>query len=341
MLTRRQFLTVAGTTVVVGCAGKTDTPLAPSLTAETRAKLTIKDPAQFKIIQFTDLHFFSSREPDLGPGKNGTMELMLTIIKQAQPDLVMITGDTWPGNGGGTFASFMMRRAVRRLSRIGMPWAYVWGNHDHLADMNAGHKALTLAKDSLYRGAGTGGNYVIEAVDGSGKCAAELVCLNSTVTGMKPRQRQWLDALPEATVPRLAFFHIPIKQYADVWESGVAGGIMGENPCSEEEDGSSLAHLKKAGVRACFCGHDHVDDYAGIIDGVELVYGRATGFGGYGAGEVPKGGKLITLDCNTGTYSMVSLLPDGTSWTAKPGEQTDLRTEEEKAAGKAAYTPGK
>lgn len=332
MVTRREFLIAGGALLAAGCTGKSETPLDASTTAESAAQLHIKDAAAFKILQFTDLHFFSPRERRVEAGQIPTLKIMDTLIEQTGPDLVMITGDVWPGNRGGDFASFMMRRAVRRLGHIGMPWAFTWGNHDMLADMNAGHKTLTGAPDSLYRGAATGGNYTIGVIDGAGERAAELLCLNTTDIGMAQEQRDWLAALPPAGVPRLAFFHIPLKQYADIWENGVAEGIIGEDPCAEEEDGASLACLKNAGVRACICGHDHVNDYEGVIDGVELVYGRATGLGGYGREYVPKGGKLITLDCTQGTYTMCSVLPDGTSWTPKPGERIDHRRARQEAS---------
>lgn len=31
-----------------------------------------------------------------------------------------------------------------------------------------------------------------------------------------------------------------------------------------------------------FYGHDHDNDFGGFLDGVELIYGRKTGFGCYG-----------------------------------------------------------
>lgn len=324
-MTRRQFLVLSGALLASGCTRKSATDLDASVAAESAAQLRIQNPAEFKILQLTDLHFYSGRERRRPEGEMSTLEIMDALVHHTRPDLIMITGNVWSGNGGGEFATFMMRRAVRRLARLGMPWAFTWGNHDMLADMNAGHKALTTAKDSLYRGAGTGGNYTIEVRDGAGTRVAELLCLNTMAVGMMQAQRDWLVALPPAAAPRLAFFHIPLKQYADVWENGAATGIIGENPCIEEEDGTSLACLKNAGVRACFCGHDHVNDYSGVMDGVELVYGRATGLGGYGAEQVPKGGKLITLDCVNGTYTTVSLLPNGRSWPPKPGERIDIR----------------
>ena len=54
-----------------------------------------------------------------------------------------------------------------------------------------------------------------------------------------------------------------------------------------------------------------------IIPGVKLVYGRATGFGGYGADKVKKGGTLIEILPDQKTYSFESIFPDGTSWKQK------------------------
>ena len=67
---------------------------------------------------------------------------------------------------------------------------------------------------------------------------------------------------------------------------------------SGSQDDSNAFNLFKnlQTMRACFCGHDHVNDYGGVLDGIELVYGRATGYGGYGGDYVDKGGKLITVN---------------------------------------------
>ena len=117
----------------------------------------------------------------------------------------------------------------------------------------------------------------------------------------------------------------PVKQYKDVWDNGTARGIIGEDVCLEREDGSSVPILAAAGIQAAICGHDHVNDYAGIIGGVDLIYGRATGHGGYGDENVPKGAKLYTLDPAQKTFEWVSLLPDGTTWKPGADERRDIR----------------
>jgi len=144
---------------------------------------------------------------------------------------------------------------------------------------------------------------------------------------MQRAEQQWVEELVKTDsvpVPRFAFFHIPLRQYDDIWKNGAARGMKGEEVCMEKEDGTSLAVLKAASVRACFCGHDHQNDYSGTADGVELVYGRVSRAGGYGADIFPKGGKLITVNCRKGTYNWVSITPDGKRWSPKRGERREI-----------------
>ena len=86
--------------------------------------------------------------------------------------------------------------------------------------------------------------------------------------------------------------------------------------------------LAEAGLTAVICGHDHVNDYSAVSGGVDLIYGRATGVGGYGAEQVAKGAKLYTLDPARKAYEWVSLQLDGTKWRPAPDERKDVREKE-------------
>ena len=79
-------------------------------------------------------------------------------------------------------------------------------------------------------------------------------------------------------------------------------------------------------IKAIFCGHDHVNDYDGLLDGVRLDYLRATGYSGYGGEKVKKGATLITLDLkNIGEFEAKSVFKDGSEWqpskTTRPLKQ--------------------
>jgi hypothetical protein len=62
------------------------------------------------------------------------------------------------------------------------------------------------------------------------------------------------------------------------------------------------------------CGHDHTNDYTVRSNEVDLVYGRATGYAGYGGEKVRKGAKLIELDFVTGAYTQTTVFADGSTW---------------------------
>ncbi len=293
------------------------------------ARIRAKHPTKFRILQVTDLHFFSGEGKLRGFQNPRTIEILEGLVKKTKPDLVMATGDLWPGNDENQGEGWM-RQVIGYFEALGVPWAFVWGNHDELSDYRKGHEAFAAAKNSLYRGAESDGNYIVDVVGRHDRSLCQLVCLNSHGTGLQPKEQRWVRDTAAALKPfgdppplRLAFFHIPVKQYEDIWNNKAASGVMGETVCLEKDDGSALPALKAAGIKACFCGHDHRNDYAGVADGVELVYGRATGAGGYGAEVLRKGGKLITVNCKKGTYGWETVFPDGTTWVPKPGERVE------------------
>jgi hypothetical protein len=282
------------------------------------------------MLQLTDVHFFSGKDPAVWPQMNAkTAADMQALVAATKPDFVFFTGDLWPDHPQERLDGFA-QFAIEQCAALGVPWAYVWGNHDQVADRAAAETKLTHAPNSLYRGAASNGNYVLNLEDRHGRVVWQFLCVNTETTGLLAPQQAWLKSLPDSInggsktmPPRMAAFHIPLKQYDTVWSSGVARGIKCESVCFEKEDGSSLAVLKALGVKACFCGHDHVNDYSGVVDGVDLIYGRSTGRGSYGGLQVRKGGKLFTLDGRTGKYRWESLLLDGTRWTPGPDERID------------------
>ncbi len=284
------------------------------------ARLVARDPHAIRVLQLTDLHYFS-RDPSTWDAFNArTTRQMRKLVQLADPDLVVITGDAWSDNENGS-GEAQLRYALEQFASLGVPWAFTWGNHDQVSDRARADALLEQAPGSLYRGSASGGNYRVEIVDTSGKALWQLLMIDTGREGLLEPQRAWVRSLPPPPAPRVAFFHIPLKQYEDVWHDGSASGIWGERPCYEREDGDALPVLREAGVIACFCGHDHMNDYSGVADGVELVYGRVSRAGGYGADTFDKGGKLITLDGLKGTCTWVSLTPDGKRWRPAPGER--------------------
>ena len=295
-------------------------PIGLASTAKPMAStvsMKVGERAEFRILQLTDLHFFCDRDKH-GPKRDErTRRDLEALVEHWQPDLLAVTGDLWHDNQDHRGQEFYEygRNAITQLDR---PWLFTWGNHDLLDHYGEAHSSLAQAKRSLYRGGSTGGNYTIHLTDDQGTPLWDLLCVNTTNVGMQAPQEAWLNQLAAKRMsppPTLAFFHIPLLQYDLVWRQSVTKGVKGEAVATYGEDGSGFSCFKRVGnVRACFCGHDHVNDYGGLREGIELVYGRASGYAGYGGQEVRKGGKLISLDMARGEYVWSSVFADGTSW---------------------------
>ncbi len=291
---------------------------------EIAATLKVAKADRAKLMQLTDLHFFGA--PYLPARDKKTMEDLPRLVDSLDPDLLVVTGDLWHDNPDGRGAEFM-EGAVANIEALGRPWVFTWGNHDQVDDYAKGHERITKAKGSLYRGGPGGGNYVVSLCDASGKPGWSVLCLNSNDAGLGAAQHAWIKehgAGLLGTLPAFVAAHIPLKQQAEAWEAKQAAGIRLEAVTHEHEDGSSLTAIKGAcAARAFFCGHDHVNDYSAVVDGVELVYGHSTGWAGYGSNEMPKGAKLITANLESGSYAWETVLMDGARWKPEAGKAID------------------
>lgn len=270
-----------------------------------------------RILALTDLHFFLQGmlvDPE-------TLRDIRRMVRHFQPDMIAVTGDMWHNNPDGRGLEFC-KWACTQMMKFKTPWAFAWGNHDMMDDYARGHRMLESAPWSLYKGLAGDGNYRVEVRSPDSTVPLwNLIFLNASHT-IGDAQLEWFEREAAAIArqtpgppPAFLFFHIPLRQYLDLAERGLARGVMLENVCYDGESGKALRVFSKyKWVRAIFCGHDHVNDYEGVIDGVHLEYLRATGIGGYGGDKVRKGGTLITADLRSGSFDSISVLPGGETW---------------------------
>jgi hypothetical protein len=331
---RRNFLAGCATGGVLGAsvAGAADlspTDLRPAkpiglakpnraVSKETVARCVVKEPSAIKILQLTDIHFFCDRKKRGEKADQRTQDDLARLVERHQPDLIAFTGDVWHDPAAG-MSDEIFAYALAAMTKLDTPWLFNWGNHDLLDDYTEAQAALTEAPKSLYRGAYEGGNHSVLLENAESRPLWDLICLNTTTQGVQEAQENWLrQVVANDDRPKVGgafcFLHIPLLEYAKVWDSGKAQGVKQEEVCTYGEDGSAFPILKKLGVRACFCGHDHVNDYTGRIGEVDMVYGRASGHAGYGGEQMRKGGKLITLDALKGSYRWQTVFADGSSW---------------------------
>lgn len=253
----------------------------------------------FRILVAADLHTDNDEAANAR-----TWGDIKTLLNRFEPNLLVVLGDVWCGDNQPDRAVEWMRRDLTVLDGLGVPWAFVWGNHDYGVDTDWGRASVAAAARSI-----------ISCGDGRGNCRAEVVrsCdreplwdlffLNSHTLCLMPEDIAWFEqetrrmqAKRGRLLPALAFFHIPLKQYETARLEGRVEGIALEEASYWGDDGTRIEGLVRPGnIRACFVGHSHNNDYHFKQDGVVFAYARATGYGGYGAETVPKGAKLIVL----------------------------------------------
>lgn len=121
---------------------------------------------------------------------------------------------------------------------------------------------------------------------------------------IKPSQIEWykkeITSLKKkyGEVKSLLYMHIPIPEYAEVFgtekdeneryiptgKAELIYGVQYELPgCSPHNSGLFDA-MKEMGAQAVFSGHDHVNDWAALYEGIYLVYTQSSDYNLYGLG---------------------------------------------------------
>ncbi|WP_409342431.1 metallophosphoesterase family protein [Paenibacillus sp. MBLB4367] len=280
-------------------------------------KLHFREDGTFKIVQFTDIHWGEKgEEADLQ-----SRRLMELVLDAEKPDLVVYTGDTVYGKVCEDAVS-AYRQAVAAVEERGLAWAAVFGNHDDEGGTLAvTSKQLMEVQERSEYGVGEAGpdevhgvgNYVVELASRSDeRVKAALYFLDSGAYApeiggydwVKSSQIAWYNKQSAAykalnggnPLPSLAFFHIPLPEYAEVWEKETCYGSKYENVCSSKvNSGLFAAMLENGDVTGTFVGHDHVNDFWGELHGIRLCYGRAGGYSTYGREGFPRGARVIKL----------------------------------------------
>ena len=276
--------------------------------------LRFRPDGTFTIVQFTDLHFKNGEAAD-----EQTSALMAEALEAERPDLAVLTGDVLDGKHSRDPAA-AWRLATRPLVEQGIPWAAVFGNHDDEGSLSRA-QLMDVQRTIPYCLSQPGpedvsgvGNYVLPICSSSGEQpAATLYFLDSNsyasteIAGygwIRRDQIAWYlqtaQALREANggepLPGLAFFHIPLPEYNEVWDLHICYGHRYEPICSPLLNSGFFAALHEGGdVMGTFVGHDHVNDFVGELYGIRLCCGRGTGFNTYGRQGFKRGARLIQL----------------------------------------------
>ncbi|MBP2114415.1 metallophosphoesterase family protein [Paenibacillus silagei] len=308
------------------------------------SKLSFRPDGTFTIVQFTDLHWMDGRAED-----QQTRELMELVLKAEQPDLVIFTGDTiytGPVREGELPCQDpkqAFRDAVAAVVNSGVPWAFVFGNHDTENGVTYS-ELMEIAQESPQCLAEAGpaelagsSNYVLE-IEGAGNHAGAILYMLDTgayspleqIPGYSWVRRNQMDWLAEQSArlnpgegqakrPALAFFHIPLPEYDEMWNTQTCYGHKYERVCAPVLNSGLFATLIEMGdVAGTFCGHDHINDFTGTLHGIRLSYGRATGYNTYGHDNLKRGARVIRLEQDHPSFDTWLRLADGSRCTEQP-----------------------
>lgn len=269
-----------------------------SFTITNAQKLNFNKNGLFKIVQFTDVHYFHGN-----PKSDTSLLVIERILDVEKPDMVIFTGDIVTQKPVKAGWDAITKPVIDRK----IPFAVTLGNHDD----EVGVTRLELEKiitNYLYNcNYPTGGqlngvmNNVIP-IYGSDKdmeVKSLIYCFDSgaysTINDV-PRYG-WIttdiiDWYKEQSfhftrlnnfqpLPALAYFHIPLPEYPLAFndENNKRIGVRKEAECSPElNSGMFLAMKEMRDVMATFVGHDHVNDYIVNYYDIGLAYGQFTGW---------------------------------------------------------------
>jgi len=297
-----------------------------NFSVEEGKTMRFREDGTFKILQFTDLHLTYGFDHN----DQATLRLIKLAAMAESPDLIVFTGDQTMSPSNRRLYS----RWIKHVDALGIPWAFVFGNHD----AESGASKESLSKMALKNGKHTVfelgpstiegiGNYFIRLLpQESDETRYVLFFLDSNehrVYDLQEDKKFWYDYIYEnqiawyedmvlkvndhagSIVPSLAFFHIPLPEYHDVVDNPalIKTGSRFELPCTPYVNTGMFEKMKELGsTKGVFVGHDHINDYTYEKDGILLAYGRASGFNAYGKSDMAKGARVIVLYEETQTF---------------------------------------
>ncbi len=233
------------------------------------------------------------------------------LIALEKPDLVLAVGDCISGDR--CFTSADVQKAVGNvgaaMEKAGVPWAIAFGNHDqeHFPATRLDKEAVLKIYESCPHNVNSewacgihgGGNknLVVSNAAGTQPVFALWLIDSGDYSGVKEEGYDWIRtdqvywywrtslAFEEKyghKVPGLMFFHIPLPEFREMIASKKIIGERHEPESPSAVHSGMFAAVRERGdVLGIFCGHDHVNNYAGRWHGVWLGFDGVVGYRGY------------------------------------------------------------
>ena len=140
----------------------------------------------FKILNLTDIQIHFADWPETRPQYKVLDLTLRELINRTTPDLITISGDI----SGGEGMQESYKNFADYIDKFGIPWAFVWGNHDvedgieiveEIGDLYLTYKNCIFEKGDKELG---NGNYVIE-IEEDGKTVEALIMMDTHADDIK------------------------------------------------------------------------------------------------------------------------------------------------------------
>ncbi len=250
--------------------------------------------SNFKILQLTDIHMADKDDQDLHYAFLDKLITEANGPSQNEIDFMVVTGDLF------TFANkATAKKLFIFLDSYDIPWSVVFGNHDEQTYFsvewmtsylnNFGSKCYFLDRqDDNVNG---NCNFAINLMQGN-TIHDQLILMDSnryhfgSYNGydyFKDNQIKWYSDLVDYTkeqnggaiVNSLMFYHIPLYEINDAYEKGeIKYGEKRENTCPPDYNSGFFDVIKaKGSTKGMFFGHDHINNFEALYEGVTFCYG--------------------------------------------------------------------
>jgi len=248
------------------------------------------------------------------------------LVSRVKPDLITITGDVaWAEH----YTSYECLADL--LDSTGIPWAPVWGNHDHQCGLDPLHKAAELLKNHplcLFEDGDPtfgSGNYILTVNEDDRPITALFMIDSHNSTEIEengekkwaydklwPDQLAWIGREAASLKEQgykdgIMMLHIPLYCYRAAAEKAFPGGRGGDSElygkqheliASHPMDEGALPMLKESDlITHVLAGHDHCNNFIIDHEGIRLIFACKTGAGCYWQSAM-SGGTVIAINSN-------------------------------------------
>lgn len=299
------------------------------------------DDTAYKILQITDVHILNDEKKDAKVYK--TVKNMVETTKPNMIILTGdLTSEKENFTAFKSFCSFLedfnIPWGFTFGNHEGLDIAYEKNevlDHEKIADRQTLSDYLESLSNCIYEAGdenvdGTG-NYYYNVTDDNGKVLTTLIMMdthswdkeNNGYDHFHDNQIEWYENTIKSiakevngdeskVVPSLAFFHVPMKEYMTAYEEakGTDNRLWGYR--FPNEDGTPAVDdmmfekmVELGSTKGCFAGHDHMNNFSVMKDGIRLTYGLSDDHNIY---LTPlRGGILINIK-NDGSFTTQHLI---------------------------------